>query len=152
MGSTHSVQALSPVTNFDTPPKGYSFSSWTNGDGLVTASGTFTMPNHDVTVTANYFQSTVHVTFTQSGLSNINSGVTILTIDGVTYGIYQLPQTNFQWFIGSTHTVVAASSVTGWDSRVHNFTGWTNGNGLVTASGTFTTPSSETTVTVNFTP
>ncbi len=149
-GSTHSVQAITPVSNFDTPAKGYVFSNWTNGNGLTAASGTFTMPNTDVTVTANYVQSTVHVTFAHSGLSNINSGITILTIDNVQYDYWDVLNTNFRWEIGSTHTVVASTPITGWDNKVYQFSTWTNGNGLTGTSGTFTTPSTETTVTANY--
>ncbi len=149
-GSQHSVQALTPVTNYDTPAKGFAFVNWTNGNGLTGPSGTFTMPNGSVTVTANYVQSTVHISFAQSGLSNMNSGVTILTIDGITYDYYQLQNTNFQWYIGSTHTVVAQNQVKGWDNVNHHFVSWTNGNGLVDKSGTFTVPSVDTVVTVNY--
>ncbi len=152
IGSTHSVQAATPVTNYDTPAKTFSFSDWTNGNGLTGVSGTFTMPNGTVTATANYVQSSVHVNFAQSGLSNMNSGVTIITIDGVNYDYFSIAQTNFQWVIGSTHTVSVPSQVTGWDNRVHVFSSWTNGNGLTGTSGTFTTPSTDVTTTVNFTP
>ena len=148
-GSTHTVQAL-PVKNYDTPQKGFSLASWTNGNGLVGASGTFTMPNTDVTVTANYAQSTVQVTFATSGLSNQNAGVTILTIDGVTYDYFQIANINFQWEKNSQHTVTAATSVTGWDSATRYFSSWSNGNGLTTNTGTFTTPTSNVAVTVNY--
>ncbi len=97
-GTTHKIQALQPVFNYDTPKKGYNFTSWTNGNGLVTASGTFVMPTNDVTVTANYEQSTVKPTFKTSGLSKINSGVTILTIDGLNYDIWEIPNFKVQWF------------------------------------------------------
>lgn len=148
VGSTHSVQAITPIKGYDNT--GHLFLSWTNGNGLVTASGTFTMPNGPVTLTANYVVSTAHVYFAQQGLSSINDGVTILTIDGVNYDIYDLPNINFQWDIGSTHTVVANTPVVGWNSVSHQFQSWTNGNGLVGVSGTFTVPSTDTTVTVNY--
>jgi hypothetical protein len=149
-GSAHSVQALTPVSNFDTPAKGYSFSNWTNGNGLTTASGTFIMPSTDVLVTANYVQSTVHVSFTHNGLNNINSGITVLTIDGQAYDYWDVLNTNFQWVIGSTHNVTASTPITGWDSKVNQFSSWTNGNGLTGTSGIFTVPNTETTVTVNY--
>jgi hypothetical protein len=138
-GSTHTVVALEPVYNYDTPPKGFNFTSWTNGNGLVTASGTFTMPSSDVTVTANYAQSTVQVTFATTGLSNLNSD-TILTIDGAPYNYWDVINSKFQWMKGSTHAITAVSSITGWDNVKHDFSNWTNGNGLTTNSGTFTTP------------
>jgi uncharacterized repeat protein (TIGR02543 family) len=148
-GSTHTVEALGPVYSWDTPPREFVFTSWTNGNGLTTASGTFTMPTQDVTVTANYVSSTVQVLFRHSGLSNLNTD-TVLTIDGVTYDYWQVLNTNFQLTPGSTHTVTAASSLTGWDSVTHYFTGWTNGNGLTVSASTFTVPSSDVTVTANY--
>ena len=148
-GSKHTVAALQPVYSYDTPSIGYTFSSWTNGNGLVSASGTFTMPASDVTVTANYAQSTVQVTFATTGLANLNSD-TILTIDGTTYSIYDIPNIKFQWMKGSTHSITAVSSVTGWDNVKHDFNSWTNGNGLATNSGTFTTPNSNVIVTENY--
>ncbi len=136
--------------SYDTPNKGYTFVSWTNGNGLTDASGTFTMPNSNVDVVANYVQSTVHISFAHSGLSNINAGVTVLNIDGVNYDYWQVQQTNFQWFIGSTHTITAATSITGWDSVTHWFSGWTNGDGLTGASGTYTVPDHDTVITANY--
>jgi hypothetical protein len=147
-GSTHTITALQPVYD-NYPGIGYSFSSWTNGNGLVTASGTFTMPSSDVTVTANYVKATVQVTFSTTGLSSLNSD-TLLTIDGNTYTIWDLPNTRFQWLKGSTHTITAVSSITGWDNVKHDFSSWTNGNGLVTNSGTFTTPNSDVQSIVNY--
>jgi hypothetical protein len=148
VGSTHSIQAITPIKGYDNT--GHKFLNWANGNGLVTASGTFTMPNGPVTLTANYVVSTAHVYFAQHGLSSITDGVTILTIDGVNYDIYDLPNINFQWDIGSTHTVAANTPVVGWNSVSHQFQGWTNGNGLTGNSGTFTVPSTDTTVTANY--
>ncbi len=148
-GSTHSVQALTPVMDWD--DNGYRFLNWTNGNGLTVASGTFTMPNHAATVTANYGPSTIHVRFAHSGLSNLNNKVTVLTIDGVNYDYWQVQQTDFIWAIGSKHTVVASSPLTGWDHLSHSFSSWTNGDGLVSASGTYTVPASDITVTANYT-
>ena len=154
-GSTHTIQALGPVYDYSTPAKGYTFSSWTNGNGLVTASGTFTMPTNDVTVTANYVQSTVQVTFATSGLgtsstTHMNSGDTILTIDGTNYDFWGIINFKAQWTKGSTHSVTAVSSITGWDNVVNTFSSWTNGNGLTSNSGTLTTPNSDVAVTVNY--
>ena len=116
-GETHTVVAESSVSSYETPPKGYAFSGWTNGNGLTTASGTFTVPSSDVTVTANYVRSTVQVQFRYSGLSNLNS-ITVLTVDGVEYNYnsYELTGQSYQMTIGSTHTITAASSLTGYDN------------------------------------
>ncbi len=148
-GTTHSVEALGPVYSWDTPPRGFNFSSWTNGNGLTTNSGTFTMPAQDVTVTANYVQSTVQVVFRHTGLTNPNDW-TVLTIDGVSYNYWQVEQSNFQMMKGSTHTVTAATPLTGYDGGAHYFNGWTNGNGLTITSTTFTVPNSDVVVTANY--
>ena len=150
-GETHTVVAESSVSSYETPPKGYAFSGWTNGNGLTTASGTFTVPSSDVTVTANYVRSTVQVQFRYSGLSNLNA-ITVLTVDGVEYQFnsWELTSRNFQMPIGSTHTIIAASPLTGYDNVKHQFSSWTNGNGLTTASGTFTVPNSDVMLTVNY--
>jgi hypothetical protein len=147
VGGTHTVKAASSLTGSDSAI--YTFIGWTNGNGLTTASGTFTVPSSGTSVTAKYAKSTVRVTFDTSGLSNLNLD-TVLTIDGKTYNYREVDCTNFQWTIGSTHTVTAASSITGWDHVTHYFSSWTCGNGLTTNSGTFTTPSCDTSVTVNY--
>lgn len=54
VGSKHTIQAATTLSSSDSPPKGYTFQNWTNGDGLTSASGTFTMPASDVIVIANY--------------------------------------------------------------------------------------------------
>jgi hypothetical protein len=147
-GSTHKISVTTPITGWD--GVGHRFSSWTNGNGLTTASGTFTTPSADTTVTANFLLNTVHVYFKESGISNLNAGQTVLTIDGIHYDYWGVPQTNFQWQIGSIHTVTASTPIIGWDSAVNRFQSWTNGNGLTTASGAFTVPSQDTTTTVNY--
>ncbi|MCW4025073.1 MAG: hypothetical protein NWF01_08575 [Candidatus Bathyarchaeota archaeon] len=147
-GSTHQVTVATPVTGWD--GIGHRFSSWTNGNGLVTESGTLTVPDSDVTVTANYVQNTVHVYFRTSGITNLDAGQTVLTIDYTDYDYWEVANTNFIWEIDSVHNITAASPITGWDSVVNSFSSWTNGNGLTGVSGTFTTPSEDTTVTANY--
>jgi uncharacterized repeat protein (TIGR02543 family) len=152
-GSTHTIQALGPVYDYSTPAKGYTFSSWTNGDGLSGASGTFTMPAQNVKVTANYVQSTVQVTFSTSGLgssTHMNAGATILTIDGTPYDYWGIINFKQQWTKGSTHTVTAVGSITGSDNVKHDFSSWTNGDGLTSNSGTYTTPNCDVAVTANY--
>jgi uncharacterized repeat protein (TIGR02543 family) len=149
-GSNHTVVALQPVYSYDTPTKGYNFTGWTNGNGLMSASGTFTMPTSDVTVTANYAQVTVKVTFSTNGLSNLNGGQNILTVDGTSYDYWGIQNLNLQWMIGSTHSVTAVSSIAGWDNIKHYFRTWTNGNWVTSNSGTFTTPNADVTVVINY--
>ncbi len=148
-GTTHTIEALTPVKSYDTPQKSFNFTSWTNGNGLTAASGTFTMPNTDVTLTANYAQSSARVTFATSGLSNVNNDV-ILTIDGVSYTYWTLQNINVQWGKTSTHTITAVTSINSYGGTQYQFNGWTNGNGLTTNTGTFTTPDSDVVVTLNY--
>ncbi len=90
------------------------------------------------------------VAFATNGMSSDASG-TVLTIDGTSYTYDQIQSLAFlNWPAGSTHTVTATSPVTATSTKRYAFSSWTNGNGLTTASGTFTTPSSSTTVTVNY--
>jgi hypothetical protein len=149
-GTQHSVQALTPVKNSDTPQKTFVFSSWTNGNGLVTASGTFTTPTNDVTVTANYVIATHTVNFQTTGLSNFNN--LLLTIDGTPYTYSDLGSTTFSWDYGTTHTVQAVPTVRNSDTpaKGYSFSSWTNGNGLTTVSGTLTMPNSDQIITVNY--
>jgi len=79
--------------------------------------------------------------------------VPILTIDDEPYTFWSLTTTNptvFFWEIGSQHTVVASTPLTGWDGVTHAFSSWTNGNGLGIPSGTFIVPTSDVTVTANY--
>jgi hypothetical protein len=90
------------------------------------------------------------ITFTTSGISTDTSG-TVLTIDGSPYSYDQIAGLSFSWVVGSTHTITAASPVDVSDgTKQYIFSSWSTG--LSGASGTFTTPSSDTTVTVTYTP
>ncbi len=109
------------------------------------------MPASNVAVTANYIQSTVQVQFRYSGLSSLNT-ITVLTIDGVEYQFnsWELTSRSYQMPIGSTLTIAATPTLTGYDGVTHYFSSWTNGNGLSTASGTFTVPNTDVILTVNY--
>jgi hypothetical protein len=148
-GATYAVTAVESITSWSSVE--YAFSSWTNGNGLTTNTGTFTVPDEATTVTANYAQSTVQVQFRYSNLTNLNA-ITVLTVDGVEYqyNSWDLKSRSFQMAIGSTHNVTAATPLTGWDGVTHYFSSWTNGNGLTTTSGTFTVPNTDVVLTVNY--
>lgn len=90
----------------------------------------------------------VSITFATSGYSTTTTSV-IFTIDGTNYTGSSLPKT-FNWKTGDTHTVKVVASFTGADLKTYTFSSWTNGNGLTTTSGTYTVPSSSTTVKANF--
>jgi hypothetical protein len=120
-GSTHSVAASTPITLDDSSV--YMFASWTNGNGLSGASGTFTVPNSDSTVTVNYAIGSVRVTFASSTVPNYNGNV--LTIDGTPYTYYNLP--SFLWVAGTTHTITASTPLTTSDDNIYHFSSWTYG-------------------------
>jgi hypothetical protein len=146
-GDTHSVTAITPITGSTYT---YDWSSWTNGDGLSTNSGTYTVPGSNTTVTATYVVRPL-ITFAQSGLgSDVTGGTTVLTIDSAGYTKTQLASQVFSWVVGSTHSVASTTPITG-STYFYYFSSWTNGDGLSGASGTYTTPSSAITVTVNYT-
>lgn len=146
-GTTHTIKATTPLTCYDKSI--YRFSSWTNGNGLVGADGIFTVPDSDVTVTANYVLTTVEINFATTVLPTFTGGV-VLTIDGTGYDYWNLPSTHFIWETGTTHTIKVSTPLTGWDETVYTFTGWTNGNDLSGAQSTYTVPAVGTTVTANF--
>jgi len=94
------------------------------------------------------------ISFTTSPTMAGDASGTVLSIDTVPYTYNDLQTLQFSnWKTGSTHAIVAASkvSVIG-GAKQYAFHDWTNGNGLVTATGVFTTPNADTTVTVNYTP
>jgi flagellin-like protein len=146
-GETHTVTASTPLEGYD--HQIFRFSSWTNGNGLTEASGTFTVPAQDTTVTVNYVKTSVTITFATNTLPTLSGGV-VLTIDGTGYDYWDLPSTHFIWETGTTHSVVVSTPLNGWDGSVYTFTDWTNGDGLTGASGTYTTPASDATVTANY--
>ncbi|MDD4325191.1 MAG: hypothetical protein PHC63_02035 [Candidatus Bathyarchaeota archaeon] len=149
-GSTIQVTVVEEVTEVEWYPDTFRFSSWTNGNGLAGVSGTFVVPNYDVTVTANYeVVPKVFVEFEIAGLGNYNNH--IITIDGETYTKNNIPS-QFYWFTGSTHSVSVETPVSlmFWPYTTYYFSGWTNGNGLVAASGTIIVPTADVTVTANY--
>ena len=95
-------------------------------------------------------QATTAITFTTNGLSSDTGSATIYTIDGTSYAASALPKI-FNWQAGSTHSVTASNTITSTVSgKQYLWTSWTNGNGLSTSSGTFTTPNIDTTVNANW--
>jgi len=90
----------------------------------------------------------VSVTWTSSGLSGDASG-TVLTVDSTAYAYSQLPK-SFFWGPSIAHSVSATTPVSAGTGKRYVWVSWTNGNGLSGSSGTYTTPSSATTVTANY--
>jgi len=88
---------------------------------------------------------TVTITFALSGVSNDATG-TIIAIDGTNYVYADFPK-SFNWAIGSTKSVAATDPVSAGTGKQYDWTQWTNGDGLSTASGTYTVPGSAITVT-----
>lgn len=90
------------------------------------------------------------ITFALSGVGSDASG-TILTIDSTGYTYADFPK-DFSWGEGSTHSVAATTPASTGSSKQYVWSSWTNGDGLSGASGTYTTPSSDTTVTATYAP
>jgi YVTN family beta-propeller protein len=92
------------------------------------------------------------IKFMISGMDADTSG-SIVNIGGTDYTYAQLSAgvTITSWTEGSTHAITATSPVgVSGGTKQYVFSSWTNGNGLTSASGTFTTPSSDTTVTLTY--
>jgi hypothetical protein len=131
-----------------TPSSSYRFDHWT-GSGTGSYSGT----SNPATVTMNspitesaYFVEIATVTFSANGIGSDASG-TVLTVDGTSYSISQLPK-SFTWDVGSSHSF-------SWSSPVSAGTGkryvWTSCSGLSTSqSGSITVPSGGGSVTASY--
>lgn len=150
VGTTHTIAAVTPIKNTDTPQKTYAFQSWSAGSGLTGTSGTITMPNYDISIAATYGSPTHTATFAVNGLTYYTGS--IIKIDGATYSVSDLATKIFAWDAGTTHTVEATVSIKNTETpqKGYAFSSWTNGNGLTTASGTFTMPSTNVAVTANY--
>ncbi len=75
-GSGHSITANTPISIG--PGSQYTFASWTNGDGLSGASGTYAAPLSDQTVTLNYktqYRLTIQVNNPAKGTTNPVPGI-----------------------------------------------------------------------------
>ena len=151
--STHTIVSVATLTGSTYI---YDWSSWTNPDGLPNAytGGTYTVPSPALTVTAN-FTARPLITWKDSfeaGGADVSGSQVVLTIDSVDYTKTQLNSTGYSfnsWTAGSTHSVVATSPITG-STLIYVWGSWTNGDGLSSASGTYTTPGTDTIVTVNY--
>ena len=87
-------------------------------------------------------------TFAIDGLSSDYSG-TVITIDGTQHSYGDFPLT-VSWVTGTSHSISATGTAGVSATKQYVFSSWTNGNGLTLASGTFTTPSLDTTVTLTY--
>jgi len=107
------------------------------------AGGTLTGEKYSIYVT---YSTIVTITFALSGgVSNDATG-TIIAIDGTNYVYADFPKA-FSWTIGSTKSVTATDPVPAGTGKQYDWTQWTNGDGLSTASGTYTVPAAAITVT-----
>ena len=120
-------------------------------DYLASKSGSI-----DVVTFSDLLNTNVNVRFTTSGMSSDASG-TVLTIDSTPYTYTQLQSLTYSWVPGSTHTVTASDPVPVKAEKQYRWKSWTNPGGLTAnggsggkPGGTFTVPSSSTTVTLNY--
>jgi hypothetical protein len=139
------------------------FHTFTNGVTLktvgtqsITATDTVTssITGSQTGITVN--PAAVSITFTTSGGIVSDASGTVLTIDGTTYSYSTLPHT-FTWTSGSTHSVTATTPVGAGSGKQYRWNNWTNSGGLTVnggssgqPGGTYTVPSSTTTVTANY--
>ena len=136
------------------PPEGYIFDHW-EAEGNVRVSNdrdnpTYTAINCGGNLTAVFSQipQPVQITIQANGIGS-DASETVFTIDGNNYTYSQLPQT-YTWDVGSKHTVVASNSLSAGSDKRYLWTGWTNGDGLTSRSGTYSVPSSSQTVAANY--
>lgn len=126
VGDTHTLEAFSPVAG--SAGTQYVFADWSDGGSQTHV---FTVPAYTETVTANY-NTQFQITFNQTGVGADFTG-TVVTIDGINYGLANLP-TSFFWNIGSPHTFAFASPLVVNASRQYT---WASTSGLSTLqSGT----------------
>ena len=139
VGSSHSYAWSSPV-----PGASGSSYIWqsTSGCSQGSQSGNVIVPTSGCTVTATYqsSQPTASVTFATTGMGSDASG-SVLTVDGSTYSMSQLP-TTLSWVVGSSHSYAWSSPVPGasgssyiWQSTSGCSQGSQSGNVIVPTSG-----------------
>lgn len=154
VGSTHSVAASNPDAGGGTVGERYSWSSWTNGDGLSGPSSTYTVPSSNTTVTANYVTQYL-VTYTSSGISTDTGSNTVVTIDSVAKTQATLPFST--WYNSGASSSYAFSSPVSATSTSKRYL-WSSTSGLsqtlqsntfaVTVNGTITGTYTSTLITV----
>jgi len=110
----------------------------------------------DTQVTVTSSAATVEVcpiiSFATNAAMTGDASGTVLTIDTVPHAYSDLQTLQFTaWTVGSAHAVTATTAVGVIGGvKQYVFNDWANGNGLVSSAGTFTTPSADTTVTMNY--
>jgi hypothetical protein len=92
--------------------------------------------------------SGIPITFLTSGLPRGTTSGAVLTVNGTAYTLGQFP-VGILSNSGDPQTVAASASISS-GTNVYAFTSWGNADGLSSASGTYTTPSSAATVTANY--
>ena len=136
------------ITISQTTASGYYFNGWTTSPAVTISNGAFTMPNGNITVTANYLK---YSTATVNTKSLTSGGTVTLTIspDKTTYSHkYKLSfGTNMETSltnVAAGTTSVSISVPDGWANYIPNETQKTNGTLIVetyngsTKIGTFT--------------
>ena len=131
--------------------------------GAISSGVTFTVPSgssagtHTVTITDASSNTgsttftvsgagTVAITLTTSGVGTDTGTAAVLTVDSTPYTYSQLPLA-LQWVPGATHTISAASPVSGGSGKQYAYTSWSNSG---SQTQTYTVPSSAATVTATY--
>jgi hypothetical protein len=130
-GDTHSVAASTPISTSPVSTKQYRFSSWTNGDGLSGASGTYTVPYSDQTVTANYVtQYRVSYAISPFGSGGTSPSGTNVWTDAGALLISAIPNPGYVFSSWSSST----GSITFAGSTSSSTTATIGGTGTITAN------------------
>jgi hypothetical protein len=149
-GQGISFQTYTPLTGTST----YNFHTWVNGGSCTTSTTcTYIVPAGQSTVSIQFGTANiVLVTFILSGFTaDMNGQGLTMAVDG-SYFTFIFPTTTkiLTFQASSNHSISIPNSVIGFN-YTYSFASWTNGHGLVTNSGTFTTPATNgTSTTANY--
>ena len=140
-GDSHTVVASTPIST-SVSTKQYRFLDWTNGDGLSGSSGTYTTPNSDQTVTANYVvQYQLSFAVNPSGGGTTTPPTATWADSGTTtFSISATPNAGYTF----DHWSSSTGSITFANENSASTTATINGAGTITANfiGDTTAPTS----------
>jgi len=130
VGSTHTLEALSPVA--DGAGVQYVYTGWSD---IGAQTHTYTVPGSSETVTANY-KTQFYVTFAQSGIGGDSGTNTVVTIGASPKQCSDLPVSD--WFDSGTTYSYAAVVATSDPGKQYALTGVTGPTSPIAGTGTVT--------------
>ena len=127
-GNVSSAAPGTTVTLTPTANTGYQFSSYTTSPNVTITNNQFTMPENDVTITANFTK----INYTVSKAASPSAGGSVTTsVSTATMG---------------TEVTLTATPATGYQ-----FSSWSSSPSVTISNNKFTMPASNVTITANFT-